>query len=91
MNENEPPPVRYPPWVKKEILLPVFGVLLIGLMFGSWLVIRDIKRQGRYSPDTYGPMDHRPSTRMATPVETAATNTTNGAARSAVDQLEATQ
>jgi hypothetical protein len=61
-NAPEPPPIKYPPWVKKEILLPVFGVALIGLMLGSLLVYRSIKKERRYSPVEYGPMDRRPST-----------------------------
>jgi len=61
MNEPEPPPIKYPPWVKKEILLPVVGVLLIGLMFGSFLVARAIRKERRYAPVEYGPMDHRPA------------------------------
>lgn len=60
-NEPEPPPIKYPPWVKKEILLPVFGVLLLGLIGGNFLVYRSIKKERRYSPVDYGPMDHRPS------------------------------
>lgn len=61
MNEPpDPPPIKYPPWVKKEILLPIFGVLAIGLMGGSYLVYRSIKKEERYSPTEYGPMDHRP-------------------------------
>jgi hypothetical protein len=60
MNEPEPPPIKYPPWVKKEILLPIFGVAAIGLMLGSFLVYRSIKKESRYSPLEYGPMDHHP-------------------------------
>ncbi|HAV63772.1 MAG TPA: hypothetical protein DCY13_15575 [Verrucomicrobiales bacterium] len=60
MDEPTPPPIKYPPWVKKEILLPVFGVLLIGLIAGNYLVYRAIMKERRYAPAEYGPMDHRP-------------------------------
>lgn len=59
-NEPEPPPIKYPPWVRKEILLPVFGVVLLGLIGGNYVVYRSIKKERRYAPVEYGPMDHRP-------------------------------
>ncbi len=64
MNEPEPPPIKYPPWVKKEILLPVFGVLFIGLIFGNFLVYRSIKKERAYTRDELGPMDRRPNTEL---------------------------
>lgn len=76
MNEPpEPPPIKYPPWVKKEILLPVFGVLAIGLMFGSFLVYRSIKKEERQVPAGYGPMDFRPLPAAHPPAAVIATNT----------------
>jgi len=73
-NEPEPPPIKYPPWVRKEILLPVFGVVLLGLIGGNYLVYRSIKKEQRYSPVEYGPMDHRPSARPVGSNTPAATN-----------------
>lgn len=60
MNDPEPPPIKYPPWVRKEVLLPVFGVVFLGLIGGNYLVYRAIMKERRYSPVEYGPMDHRP-------------------------------
>lgn len=75
MNEPpEPPPIKYPPWVKKEILLPVFGILAIGLMGGSLLVYRSIKKEELHSPNGYGPMDHRPLPIAHPPAAVIATN-----------------
>lgn len=78
MNEPEPAPPKYPPWVKKEILLPIFGVVLLGLVAGNYIVYRAIKKERRYSPSEFGPMDHRPS---PTPVRTNASGSTNPPAR----------
>jgi hypothetical protein len=62
MNEPEPPPIKYPPWVKKEILLPVFGFVLLSLIAGNYWVYRVIQKERRYAPVEYGPMDRGPST-----------------------------
>lgn len=60
MDEPTPPPQKLPPWVKKEILLPILGVFLIGGIFGNYLVYRAIKKDGRFNATKYGPMDRRP-------------------------------
>lgn len=59
MDQNESPP-KLPPWVKKETLLPVIGVLLIGLIGGNYLVYRAIKKDARYQATEFGPMDRGP-------------------------------
>lgn len=75
MNEPpEPPPIQYPPWVKKEILLPVFGVAAIGLMFGSFLVYRSIKKERLHPQTEYGPMDFRPLPAAHPPAALIVTN-----------------
>ena len=74
MNEPEPPPPKYPPWVKKEILLPILGVVLLGLVGGNLLVYRAIMKERRYVPSEFGPMDHRPT---SAPASTNATGVTN--------------
>ncbi|GEM_PF-2390034 len=60
MDEPTPPPQKLPPWVKKEILLPVIGVFLVGSIFGNYLVYRAIKKEGKLGATRYGPMDQRP-------------------------------
>lgn len=60
MDEPTPPPQKLPPWVKKEILLPVLGVFLVGSIFGNYLVYRAIKKEGKLDATRYGPMDRRP-------------------------------
>lgn len=60
IDEPTPPPQKLPPWVKKEILLPIIGVFLIGGIFGNYLVYRAIKKDGRFNATKYGPMDRRP-------------------------------
>ena len=74
MNEQEPPPIKYPPWVRKEILLPILGFTLLGLVVGNYLVFRSINKERRYSPAEYGPMDHAPATPSATTNAAAVTN-----------------
>ena len=85
-NEPEPPPIKYPPWVKKEILLPVFGVMVLGLIFGNFLVYRSIKKERRYTVEEYGPMDPRPSTRLQPAGLAAPTNQSATAAPAALPQ-----
>lgn len=60
------PPRKPPPWLKKEVLLPFFAVLFVGLIFGNYLVYRAIKKEPRYRSE-YGPMDHRPSPARISP------------------------
>jgi hypothetical protein len=76
--------------VKKEILLPVFGIVLLGLIGGNYLVYRVIKKERRYTPVEYGPMDHRPSTGRH-PVGMTATNVPATSAPAAVTNRAATQ
>ncbi len=75
MNEPTPPPIKYPPWVRKEILLPVLGFALLGLVVGNYLVFRSIRKERRYSPVEYGPMDHAPATPAATTNAATVSNT----------------
>ena len=53
-------PTPTPERVKPHILLQVIGVLILGLMFGSFLVWRSIKKDGRSQAERIGGMDHRP-------------------------------
>lgn len=47
-----------PEWVKPHILLPVIGVLILGLVFGSFLVWRSIQRDGRSQAERIRGMEH---------------------------------
>jgi hypothetical protein len=91
MNEPEPPPIKYPPWVKKEILLPVFGIVVIGLMGGSYLVYRSIQKERQYSPVDYGPMDRRPSSERRPLGIVTVTNQIDGSATNSPPQDESSR
>ena len=58
--EPTEPQKPLPPWVRKEKLLPVLGVLLIGFIGGNYLVYRSIKKEAQYQPTQFGPMDRMP-------------------------------
>ena len=69
---NAKPPK--PDWLRAEFLMPVAGILVLGLIFGSFLVIKSIQKEHRtYRPAEYGPMDRRPTPAVVV------TNQTNNA------------